>query len=339
VLRAVTTRAEQRGAAVLGIRGGWRGLLEGEAEPLTRARTRGILHEGGTLIGTSRANPFQVEGGSERVLRQLDAWQLEGLIAVGGEGTLSLAQRFHELGVAVVGVPKTIDNDLGGTDSTFGFDTAVSIATDLIDRLRTTAEAHERVMVVEVMGRHAGWIAVHAGLAGGADVILIPERPVTVREVCDVVRHRRAQGKLFSLVVIAEGALVQETGAAAAHLVLSNLAPDAFGRPRLGGVGASLAHWLEEETGIETRVTVLGHVQRGGTPTARDRVLATRFGVRAVDLLLDGGAGRMVALRGDSIVDVALAEATRERHVVTAEWLELAAVFCGIPAPQPTPES
>jgi 6-phosphofructokinase 1 len=274
-------------------------------------------------------NPFQVKGGPDRIDAAFKAWPLDGLIAVGGEGTLSLAGKVSERGHKVIGVPKTIDNDLAGTEVTFGFDTAVAVATDLIDRLRTTAEAHERAMVVEVMGRHAGWITLHAGLAGGADVIVIPEHPTSIEEICRVVHVRRAEGKLFSLIVIAEGALIRERGDEEAHLVLSNNAPDAFGRPRLGGVGPHVARLIEDATGIETRVTVLGHVQRGGTPTARDRVLALRFGVRAVELLHEGRSGEMVALQGDEILALPLADATRNRKTVTEEWMRLAAVFTG----------
>ncbi len=327
VIRAVVTRAEQLEVEVLGIRGGWRGFLLGDTEPLTRVRTRGILHEGGTILGTSRQNPFLEKGGPERVEAAFRAWKLDGLIAVGGEGTLSLASKFHERGLRVVGVPKTIDNDLSGTEVTFGFDTAVEVATSLIDRLRTTAEAHERVMVVELMGRHAGWIALHAGLAGGADVVVVPERPTTIEDIIKVVLLRRAEGKLFSLVVMAEGALIQERDAKEAHLVLQNQVPDAFGRPRLGGIGAHVAHCIEDATGIESRVTVLGHVQRGGTPTARDRVLALRFGVRAMEALHQGRSGVMVALQADHIVELPLDEATRRKTVDDA-WLALADVFC-----------
>jgi ATP-dependent phosphofructokinase / diphosphate-dependent phosphofructokinase len=330
VIRAVVTRAEQLGVEVLGIRGGWRGFLENDTEVLTRTRTRGVLHEGGTILGTTRVNPFQVKGGPERVEAAFRAWHLDGLIAVGGEGTLTLATKFHDRGLRVIGVPKTIDNDLRGTEVTFGFDTAISVATELIDRLRTTAEAHERVMVVEVMGRHAGWIAIHAGLAGGADVIVVPERPTTVDDICQVVLTRRAEGKVFSLVVIAEGALIQEKGAKEAHLVLQNQEPDAFGRPRLGGIGPYVARQIEDATGIETRVTVLGHVQRGGTPTARDRVLALRYGVKAIDLLAAGQSGMMVALRADEIVPVPLAEATVHRKLVDEEWMALTDVFTDV---------
>jgi 6-phosphofructokinase 1 len=329
VIRAVVTRAEQLGIEVLGIRGGWRGFLENDTEPLTRARTRGILHEGGTILATTRLNPFQEKGGPEKVEAAFRAWKLDALIAVGGEGTLSLAHKFHERGLQMVGVPKTIDNDLAGTDVTFGFDTAVDVATNLIDRLRTTAEAHERVMVVEVMGRHAGHIAVHAGLAGGADVIVIPERPMSVADINKVVLERRAEGKLFSLVVIAEGALIRDTGEAEAHLVVSNTQPDAFGRPRLGGIGAHVARQIEEATGIEARVTVLGHVQRGGTPTAADRVLALRYGVRAIECVAHGKSGIMVALRGENIVEVPLGEVAQKRKVVDDEWIKLTEIFGG----------
>jgi 6-phosphofructokinase 1 len=330
VIRAVVTRAEQRGIEVLGVRGGWRGFLENDTEVLTRVRTRGILHEGGTILGTTRVNPFQVKGGPERVEAAVRAWNLDGLIAVGGEGTLTLATRFHERGLRIVGVPKTIDNDLAGTEVTFGFDTAVGVATELIDRLRTTAEAHERVMVCEVMGRNAGWIAIHAGLAGGADVIVVPERPTTIDDIVQVVLTRRAEGKVFSLVVIAEGAMIQEKAEVSPHLVLANKEPDAFGRPRLGGVGAYVAHCVEDATGIETRVTVLGHVQRGGTPSARDRVLALRYGVKALDVIADGESGVMVALRGDQIVSVPLAEATKKRKLVDESWIEFADVFTDV---------
>jgi ATP-dependent phosphofructokinase / diphosphate-dependent phosphofructokinase len=328
VLRAVVTRAEQLGVEVLGIRGGWRGFLENDTEVLTRQRTRGILDQGGTILGTTRVNPFQQKGGPERVEAAFRAWKLDGLLAVGGEGTLSLARMFHERGLAVVGVPKTIDNDLAGTEVTFGFDTAVQTATESIDRLRTTAEAHERVMVVELMGRHAGWIALHAGLAGGADVIVVPEQSTTLADIIRVVLVRRAEGKPYSIIVVAEGAMLKDQSDDDAKLILENQSPDAFGRPRLGGIGAHIARRIEEATGIESRVTVLGHVQRGGTPTARDRVLALRFGVTAIEAAVAGKSGVMVALRADRIVTVPLEEATGARKVATAEWLALAAVFC-----------
>jgi ATP-dependent phosphofructokinase / diphosphate-dependent phosphofructokinase len=335
VLRAVVTRAEQLGVEVLGIRGGWRGFLENDTEVLSRQRTRGILDQGGTILGTTRVNPFQQKGGPERVEAAFKAWKLDGLLAVGGEGTLSLAKLFHDRGLAVVGVPKTIDNDLAGTEVTFGFDTAVQTATESIDRLRTTAEAHERVMVVELMGRHAGWIALHAGLAGGADAIVVPERSTTLADIIRVVLVRRAEGKPYSIIVVAEGAMLKDQADDDAKLILENQTPDAFGRPRLGGIGAHIARRIEEATGIEARVTVLGHVQRGGTPTARDRVLALRFGVTAIETAVAGHSGVMVALRDNRIITVPLEEATGARKVATDEWLALAAVFCdgdhGIP--------
>jgi phosphofructokinase-like protein len=327
VIRAVVTRAEMIPCEVMGIRGGWRGFLENETEKLTPHGVSELLDQGGTVLGTTRVNPFQQPGGPERVHAAFEAWRLDGLVAVGGEGTLSLARLFHERGLPVVGVPKTIDNDISKTEYTFGFDTAVTIATEAIDRLRTTAEAHERVMVVELMGRHVGWIALHAGLAGGADVIVVPERKTSIEEIKRAVLLRRAQGQLFSIVVVAEGALISDEKGDEAHLVLENQDPDAFGRPRLGGVGAWVARRIEETTGIESRVTVLGHVQRGGTPTARDRVLGTRYGARAVEMMARGKFGHMVALSGDRIVEVPLADATRELKQIPEHWLELADLF------------
>ncbi|MFZ9887796.1 MAG: 6-phosphofructokinase [Myxococcota bacterium] len=324
VIRSVVLRAESMNIEVLGVRGGWRGFLENDTERLTRERVHGILDLGGTILGTTRVNPYQETGGPDAVRAAFKAWRLDGLIAVGGEGTLNLARMFAELGLPVVGVPKTIDNDLGGTEVTFGFDTAVTIATEAIDRLRTTAEAHERVMVVEVMGRHAGWIALHAGLAGGADVILVPEKPALLDEVCEKIHFRRAQGRQSSLVVCAEGMKLRESPEGEARLLLANDEPDAFGRPRLGGAGVYLAKRIEEITGIETRVTVLGHVQRGGHPTARDRLLASRFGVRAVEILSEGKFGHMVALQANEIVDIPLKDATARLKTVDESWLSLA---------------
>src|SRR5207342_1317686 len=265
VIRAVARRCFSRGYAVVGIADGWRGLVENDLEPLTAREVTGILPRGGTIIGTSRTNPYKIDGGVERVLRHFAEAGFDGLVAIGGEDTLGVASRLYaEHGFPVVGVPKTIDNDLSGTDYTFGFDTAVSIATEAIDRLHTTAESHNRVMVVEVMGRHAGWIAVHSGIAGGADVILIPEIPVDFDEVAETIRKRHARGKNFSIVVVSEG--TELPGLAA------DGETDEFGHVTLSkrGVGETLGHEIEERTGFETRVTVLGHVQRGGTPTARD---------------------------------------------------------------------
>ena len=329
VIRAVARRSFDRGDRVVGVREGWRGLVEGLAQELGPREVSGILPRGGTIIGTSRTNPYRVDGGVERVLENIDRLGIDALVAVGGEDTLGVASSLHaEHGVAVVGVPKTIDNDLSATDYTFGFDTAVSIATEAIDRLHTTAEAHNRVMVVEVMGRHTGWIAVVSGIAGGADVILIPEYPLTVEQACEEIRHRHSRGKDFSIVVVSEGwELTHASGER--ETVRRGEGVDQFGHVRLGGVGEALAREVEERTGYETRVTVLGHVQRGGSPTARDRVLATRFGLKAAELVEQGLFGRMAALRGDAIVDVPLAEAVAELKTVPREWYDTARAFFG----------
>src|ERR1043166_1023885 len=293
VIRAVARRLHASDWEVLGVREGWRGLVENKLEPLGPREVSGILPRGGTIIGTSRTNPYKLDGGVDAVLANFGTQKLDALVAIGGEDTLGVAARLHgEHGLPVVGVPKTIDNDLAGTDYTFGFDTAVTIATEAIDRLHTTAESHNRVMVVEVMGRHAGWIAVMSGIAGGADVILIPEQPVDFDEVAESIRKRHARGKNFSIVVISEGCElpgVQDSGEL-----------DQFGHVILGnrGVGEVLGREIEGRTGFETRVTVLGHVQRGGSPTARDRVLATRFGLKAADLALGGGFGQEAPPQG-----------------------------------------
>jgi phosphofructokinase-like protein len=330
VIRAVTRRSLKRGWKVVGIRDGWRGLVDGRFEPLGPREISGILPRGGTIIGTSRTNPYKDEGGVERVLEHLEAEQLDALVAIGGEDTLGVAARlFEEHQVPVVGVPKTIDNDLSATDYTFGFDTAVWIATEAIDRLHTTAESHNRVMVVEVMGRHTGWIAVVSGIAGGADAILIPEQPMTVEACCDDLRRRHERGKDFSIVVVSEGyELTYESGERRA-VAAEARASDQFGHVRLGGVGEALGHEIEERTGYETRVTVLGHVQRGGSPTPRDRVLATRFGLHAADLAHEGDFGKMAALHGDEIVAVPLADAVAELKTVPPEWYEVAKAFFG----------
>jgi 6-phosphofructokinase 1 len=329
VIRAVARRSFDRGDRVVGVLEGWRGLVEGLAEELGSREVSGILPRGGTIIGTSRTNPYKVDGGVERVLEHTRALGLDALVAVGGEDTLGVAARLHaDHGYAVVGVPKTIDNDLSATDYTFGFDTAVTIATEAIDRLHTTAESHNRVMVLEVMGRHTGWIAVVSGIAGGADVILIPEFPLTVDEACEEIRRRHARGKDFSIVVVSEGWELTY-GSGESRAVHRGEGVDEFGHVRLGGVGDALAREIEQRTGYETRVTVLGHVQRGGSPTARDRVLATRFGLRAADLVEQGAFGRMAALRGDAIVDVPLAEAVAELKRVPREWYDVARAFFG----------
>jgi 6-phosphofructokinase 1 len=330
VIRAVTRRSLDRGWDVAGVREGWRGLVDGVVEPLGRREVSGILPRGGTILGTTRTNPYKVEGGVEKVVENFAREGLDALVAIGGEDTLGVAARLHaEHGFPVVGVPKTIDNDLNATDYTFGFDTAVTIATEAIDRLHTTAESHNRVMVVEVMGRHTGWIALHSGIAGGADVILIPEQPVTVEAACSQLEQRHATGKDFSIVVVSEGyELTYESGER--KLVAGEArATDQFGHVVLGGVGDALGREIEERTGFETRVTVLGHVQRGGTPTPRDRVLATRYGLKAADLVHEGRFGRMAALQGDEIVDVSLEEATKELKTVTPEWWAVAEALAG----------
>jgi 6-phosphofructokinase 1 len=301
---------------LIGFRGGWKGVLENEAIPLDFGSTSGILPRGGTILRTSRTNVFAREDGPQQVRRTFEQAGLDGLIAIGGEDTLGAAHRLHaEHGLPIIGIPKTIDNDLGATDVTFGFDTALHVATEAIDRLHTTAESHNRILVVEVMGRHAGWIALHAGVAGGADVILIPEKPFSLEEVSNRLRRRHARGVLFSIVVVSEGA--SPDGG-----IVGSEATDEFGHARLGGIG----HWLEEEiertTGFETRTMVLGHIQRGGTPTAFDRVLATRFGLAAVRAAHDGRWGTMPALHGTAIDLVPIAEAVRELKTVPLEYYE-----------------
>jgi ATP-dependent phosphofructokinase / diphosphate-dependent phosphofructokinase len=330
VIRAVARRSQVRGDEVLGVRAGWRGLVDGMFEPLGPREISGLLPRGGTILGTSRTNPYKVEGGVDRVLENFRGQGLDALVAIGGEDTLGVAARlFDEHEFPVVGVPKTIDNDLSATDYTFGFDTAVWICTEAIDRLHTTAESHNRVMVVEVMGRHTGWIAVMSGIAGGADVILIPEQPITVEAACAEIQHRHERGKDFSIVVVSEGyELTYESGE---QRQVAQEAPstDQFGHVRLGGVGHELAQDIEERTGYETRVTVLGHVQRGGSPTPRDRILATRYGLKAADLIAESRFGRMAALQGDDVVDVSLAEATAELKTVPEDWYAVAKAFFG----------
>ena len=330
VIRAVVRRSDAAGWDCVGVREGWRGLVDGVFEELGPHEVSGILPRGGTIIGTSRTNPYKLDGGVEKVLQNFSDRGLDALVAIGGEDTLGVAaQLYREHSFPIVGVPKTIDNDLSGTDYTFGFDTAVTIATEAIDRLHTTAESHNRVMVVEVMGRHAGWIAVMSGIAGGADVILIPEQKMTVEAACDELRRRHARGKSFSIVVVSEGyELSYESGES--QVVGSEArASDQFGHVKLGGVGEVLGSEIEARTGFETRVTVLGHIQRGGSPTARDRVLATRFGLKAADLAHAGEFGQMAALRGDDVIAVSLDEATAKLKTVTPEWYEVAKAFFG----------
>ncbi|PXY28050.1 6-phosphofructokinase [Prauserella muralis] len=324
VIRAVVLKGiEMHGWEIVGFRNGWRGPLTGDSKPLGRDDVEGILTRGGTILGSSRTNPYKEENGPERIKAVLAEQGVDALVAIGGEDTLGVAKRLTDEGINVVGVPKTIDNDLAATDYTFGFDTAVHIATEAIDRLHTTAESHHRALVVEVMGRHAGWIALHSGLAGGASVILVPERPFAVEKVVEWV-ERRFEREYAPIIVVAEGAL-PEGGAE----VLQSGEKDAFGHVRLGGVGTWLAEEIAERTGKESRAVVLGHTQRGGTPTAYDRVLATRFGLHAVDAVHDGDFGVMVALRGTDIVRVKLAEATAELKTVPAERYAEAEVFFG----------
>ena len=329
VIRAVTRRSLDRGAEVIGVREGWRGLVDGLLQPLGYREISGILPRGGTILGTTRTNPYKAEGAVERVLATFEEHRLDALVAIGGEDTLGVAAKLHaEHAFPVVGVPKTIDNDLSATDYTFGFDTAVWIATEAIDRLHTTAESHNRVMVVEVMGRHTGWIAVMSGIAGGADMILIPEQPLSVEHACAELKRRHERGKDFSIVVVSEGyELTYESGER--HTVTQAAETDQFGHVRLGGVGEALARDIEERTGYETRVTVLGHVQRGGSPTPRDRILATRFGLKAADLVDAGSFGRMASLQGDSIGDVAIADATKELKKVPPQVYDVATAFFG----------
>jgi 6-phosphofructokinase 1 len=326
VIRAVVRKAERvHGDHVVGFRDGWKGVLEASTMPLDVAAMRGTLPRGGTILGTSRTNPYKIEGGPERCKATLADLGVDALIAIGGEDTLGVANKLHHEGVAVVGVPKTIDNDLSATDVTFGFDTAVQVATDAIDRLHTTAESHDRVIVCEVMGRHAGHIALYSGIAGGAAMILVPEEPFDIDDVCARIKARHSAGRFASIVVVAEGASPKE-----GTLELVDKGVDAFGHVRLGGIGNLLAEEIEARTGFETRVTILGHVQRGGTPTAFDRILSTRFGIAAIDAVHDGAFGQMVALRGTAIMRVPLAEAVGELKTIDRElYHHVAEVFFG----------
>lgn len=324
VIRAVTRRAIQAGINVIGIRNGWKGLLQVDTVVLDLQSVSGILHRGGTILGTSRTNPYKKPEDAAKTVENIKKLQIDALIAIGGEDTLGVATKLSKDKQCVVGVPKTIDNDLSATDFTFGFDTAVNIAMEAIDRLHTTAESHHRIMVAEVMGRHAGWIATYAGIAGGADIILIPEEPIDLNGVCDIIKKRHARGKDFSIVVVAEGAQFKDQ-----NLATQSGKLDEFGHVRLSGIGERLGALIEKQTGYETRVTVLGHIQRGGSPTAFDRVLGTRFGVKAVELVLAGRFGRMVSLQGNKIVDVPLEEGTGKLKTVDPEFYNLAKIFFG----------
>jgi ATP-dependent phosphofructokinase / diphosphate-dependent phosphofructokinase len=324
VIRAVVRAAHEDGISVLGVKNGWKGLIENDVIPLDLKTVSGILPRGGTILGTSRTNPYKIKDNIEKVKYHYKQLGLEALVAVGGEDTLGVAAKLCKEGLNIVGVPKTIDNDLSCTDYTFGFDTAVNVATEAIDRLHTTAESHHRIIVCEVMGRHAGWIAVHAGLAGGADVILIPEIPIDIEEVCEIVKKRRERGKTFSIIVVAEGAKFKE-----GQIVTQEERLDAFGHVRLGGIGQIVSDFIEEKTGFETRVTVLGHIQRGGTPSAFDRVLGTRFGVGAVSLIKEKKFGYMVSLQGNKIEAVSIEKATDKLKTVDMDLYGIAKLFFG----------
>lgn len=324
VIRAIVRKALIEGDSIIGIKYGWKGLLEKDVVDLDLNAISGILHRGGTILGTSRTNPYKKDNGPEIAKENFKELGLDALIAIGGEDTLGVANRLYQEGLNIVGVPKTIDNDLNATDFTFGFDTAVNIVMDCIDRLHTTAESHNRVIVVEVMGRHAGWIATYAGIAGGADYILVPEIPIDLDEVCESIKRRHQRGKKFSIIVVAEGAGFKDK-----NLFLQEERLDEFGHVRLGGIGEALSKLIEERTGFETRVTVLGHIQRGGSPTAFDRVLGARYGVRAYELVKNGEFGKMVSLRGNKIVAVSLQEAVGELKTLDLELYNIAKIFFG----------
>jgi 6-phosphofructokinase 1 len=325
VIRAVVRKGFQHYRdEIVGIKDGWRGLLEGEFLPLDLKSASGILPRGGSILGTSRTNPFKQESGARKILENAKKTGIEAVVVIGGEDTLSVAYKMGEFGLKCIGVPKTIDNDLPGTDYTFGFNTAVAIATEALDRLHTTAEAHHRVMILEVMGRYTGWIALEAGLAGGADIILIPEKPFDIDEICDYIRRRQERGRNFSIIVVAEGAKPK----GGKEIVYSE-SIDEFGHIRLGGIGYYLGKEIEKCLGIETRVVVLGHLQRGGSPTAFDRILATRFGIAAIDLVHEGKFGFMVAIKGNKIVSVPLKDVAGKRKTVDLELYDIASVFFG----------
>ncbi|RLI17641.1 6-phosphofructokinase [Candidatus Bathyarchaeota archaeon] len=325
VIRAVVRKGIQNyGYEIVGIKDGWRGILEADFSRLDLKSVSGILHRGGSILGTSRTNPFKREKGPEKIIENAKKAGIEAVVVIGGDDTLRVAYKMGEYGLKCVGVPKTIDNDLWGTDYTFGFHTAVAIATEALDRLHTTAEAHHRVMILEVMGRYTGWIALEAGIAGGADAILIPEKPFDIEEVCEFIKRRQERGRNFSIIVVAEGAKPK----GGKEIVYSE-SVDEFGHIRFGGVGYFLGKEIEKCLGIETRVVVLGHLQRGGSPTAFDRVLATRYGIAAIDLVHQGKFGYMVALQGNKIVSVPLKEVVGKRKNVDLELYEIASVFFG----------
>jgi len=323
VLRAIVRRASVENIEVIGFRYGWKGVIENDQIKLDINSVSGILPKGGTILGTSRTNPCKSEEGIELVKETFKKADMDALIAIGGEDTLGAAAKLFQHGVNVVGVPKTIDNDLNSTDYTFGYHTALEIVTECIDRLHSTAESHNRVIVVEVMGRHAGWLTLEAGIAGGADAIMIPEVKVNIDDVCSAIKARHERGKTFSIVAVAEGAQLNQVD------VTQSKELDEFGHVRLGGIGQSVAELIEQKTGFETRVTVLGHIQRGGSPTAYDRILGTRFGVNAVELVLRGEFGKMVSLRGTDIVGVSIQEAVGSLKTVPEKYYKTAQLFCG----------
>lgn len=325
VIRAVVRKGLSEGYEIMGIKNGWKGLIENDVIELNIEAVSGILPKGGTILGTSRTNPYKKEDDLKKLKDNYKKLGLDALIAVGGEDTLGVATKLIKDGITnIVGVPKTIDNDLALTDYTFGFDTAINTAMECIDKLHTTAESHHRIIVVEVMGRHAGWIAIEAGIAGGADVILIPEIPIDIEEVCSLIKKRHQRGKTFSIIVVAEGAKFKE-----GILILQKEKLDEFGHVILGGIGELLAQEIEKRTGYETRVSVLGHIQRGGSPSAFDRILGTRFGVKAIELVKNKKFGRMVALVGNKIIDVSIEDAVRTLKTVDIELFEIAKVFFG----------
>lgn len=325
VIRAVVRKGIRNyGYEIVGIRDGWRGLVEDKLIPLDLETISGILPRGGSILGTSRTNPFKNEGGAQKILKNAKDNGLDAVVVIGGEDTLGVGYKLYEMGLPCVAVPKTIDNDLAGTDYTFGFNTAVHIATEALDRLHTTAEAHHRVIILEVMGRYTGWIALETGIAGGADVILIPEKPFDIDEVREYIKQRQNRGRTFSMIVVAEGAKPK-----GGEEIVYSRGIDEFGHPRLGGVGYYLGKEIEKCIDVETRVVVLGHLQRGGSPTAFDRVLATRYGIAAIDLVQKGQFGRMVALQRNKIVSVLLKDVVGKRKTVDLELYEMSKVFFG----------
>lgn len=328
VIRAITRKCTELDYESVGIMQGWKGIMDESYKPLTLKTVAGIVNRGGTILGTSRYSPFEVSNGAEMLQHKIAKEEFDALICIGGEGSMHIAQQAHNIGINVVGVPKTIDNDISGTDFTFGFDTAVGVATEAIDRLHTTAESHHRIMVLEVMGRHAGWIAVYSGIAGGADVVVIPEKKTKIDDIVKVIKSRYQRGKLFSIIVVAEGATYLEdemTETMKKFDVVKR--KDSFGRVRLGGLGNMLAEELERRTGFETRATILGYVQRGGVPSAFDRVLGTRFGVYSVEMVRDGKFGRMCAVNSNEMTDIPIKDAIGKLKTVDMELYKVAKVF------------